>query len=344
MNKSERNHQTFTVTFIKMKITTLCPSRWILLCVLLMIAHQLLAQDQSPMADQKILQSLAQVSSQPNIKPLINAKAVNHTGGHLQGVQLLKFNHQSLAVLSGSSGTDAYYATVNLVDPLAVDSIIKIDSAPFKHAGGFQIYDRYLAIGIEDNEARTRSYVGIYYFTDDLNPPSQPLIKIERSGPYERSTAGCVGITAFRDKLLVAVGDWNTRHLDFYLGTLPQSKEDTFILITSIGIDTCDRSDWIDQVWLPYQNINLIHNEEGTYIIGLAADSSAYNTIDVFKLMINDLHISGLKKIGSKQLLNRGSDFRWGAGISIENGKIETVISCDRNLTSMSHLYFYDTH
>jgi len=291
---------------------------------------------------EEISREIDQIASQPKILPLYHSHMVNHDGGHLQGIQIMRTEDGVFAFLSGSSSTYAYYAIAEEQNGIfAVQTIHEIDKSPFKHAGGFQIHGGYLAIGIEDNELRTRSYVAIFDISNPKTPLSVPLVKIKRSGLYERATAGCVGITEFRNQTLLVVGDWNTRHLDFYLGDLDTLEEEAFTLVSSLDLSAIDRSNWIDSTWLAYQNINLINNNDGLYLVGLTSNGEGHNVVDLYDLISVDIHSFHLKKITSNKLSNNGGDFLWGAGIEVHNGKIQAIVSCERNLRSKSNIYIY---
>lgn len=70
-----------------------------------------------------------------------------------------------------------------------------------------------MAIEIEDNHLKDKSKMHIYEIN---NPHSEPLQIIQRTGKAKRVTAGCVGIIEIENHILVVVGNWDTKHLDFY--------------------------------------------------------------------------------------------------------------------------------
>src|SRR5690606_18476493 len=134
--------------------------------------------------------------------------------GHFQGVQLFGEN---TAYISGSTASTSYMLEVDLRPPAKVKAVHKLMPDPYRHAGGFQVYKHYLAVGVEDNLKRTSSKVTIYDIGGDNKDWTIPLYTIKREGPFEKATAGAVGITGYKDEILVAVANWNSRNIDFYV-------------------------------------------------------------------------------------------------------------------------------
>ncbi|WPP49067.1 hypothetical protein [Catalinimonas niigatensis] len=249
-----------------------------------------------------------------------NPLEVNHQGGHLQGIQWMEKDERTYAVITGSSGTYSYYAVMRLGDENKVISINKILDKPYKHAGGFQIYDNsYMAIGVEDNEARNTSKVHIYKINDPEQPPREPVAVIERTGAYERATAGCVGIMMIDHKILLVVGDWNSRHLDFYLSHAlsSETKSLTFEKIYTIRVADTDREEWVNKEWLAYQNINLIRDQKNKlYLVGLARNEQQQDIADLFEIETKDLKTFRLIKVATRQFeAEGGTNFQWAAGV-----------------------------
>ena len=160
----------------------------------------------------QIITDLDQVNQNPSVISFNNALEINNTGGHLQGIQKLIHNQNEYFILTGSSSGYSYYTIVKTGEENMVISVNKILEKPFKHAGGFQIHNNLMAIGVEDNDAKTRSKVFIFHLENPDPPPEEPLAIIDRMGTHKRATAGCVGIIAIHEKILVVVGDWDTAH------------------------------------------------------------------------------------------------------------------------------------
>ena len=274
-----------------------------------------------------------------------NSLPVNNQGGHLQGIQLISKGQHQYAVLSGSSSTYSYYAIAKLGKEKKVIQIHKILDKPYKHAGGIQIYQNLMAIGVEDNDAKDRSKVFIFQINDPELLPEAPLAIIDRKGNEKRATAGSVGLIEMNNYLLLVVGDWDSKHLDFY--TAPYSTSNlqtlTFKKVYTIDTEKTDRSKWIDQAWLSYQNINFIKDDqENIYLVGMAGNIKGQDVADLFLLRIDNMQSFQLKKIASKNFgTQEKTKFRWGAGITQTNdGKIR-ITSCGENLWDESFLTTY---
>lgn len=281
--------------------------------------------------DNPIVKSLDKIKAIPSTIKSNNSFNINNKDGHIQGVQYIKHNQTEYYVLSGSSDAYSYFSIVKTGDKNEVISLNKILDKPFKHAGGFQIYNNLMAIGIEDNDLKNRSKVIIYDLVNPEQPTIQELAIIERSGIVKRATAGCVAINEVDNYILVIVGDWNTKHLDFY--KIKKKKlginGEGFELIFSMDTEKIDKTTWVDQNWLPYQNINLIKDSSGHLFLAGLASNSKENILDLFKVYTKDLTEFSMVKIYSKNLsLNKNSNFQWGAGIQIlENNKFKILSS-----------------
>ncbi|MBK8501886.1 MAG: hypothetical protein IPL46_06575 [Saprospiraceae bacterium] len=270
-----------------------------------------------------------------------NSQEVNNEQGHLQGVQLKRIKKLDYFYLSGSSSEYSYLAIGRLNDSPSIIQIKKLFSKPLKHAGGFQISENYLAVGIEDNEARNHSQVCVYKLSRKGELSRNPIACIDRRGAYERATAGCVGLTFFDNRWLIVVGDWNTRNLDFYV-SMGKNIAGGFRLMDSIRISDCDRSVWSDTTWLAYQNIQLITQEGKIYLIGLNSQSIIKKNIaDLFRIDSENLDHFIINKVNHQTLENQGGDFVWGAGGVIDRDQLLGILSCERNLSEINRLYFY---
>lgn len=246
----------------------------------------------------------------------------NPKGGHIQGVQIKRYGLGEYAILTGSSNAYSYYAVVRLGLANEVISINKILEKPFKHAGGFQVAGNWLAMGIEDDNSKKSSKVYICQLGNIEQEPVKPYIVIEREGDAKRSTAGCVAIAEKDAGLLLIVGDWDTRHLDFYL----IDDRLKYNQIYSIDVEKLDRKGWINEEWLAYQNINLVREGEGYYLVGLGSKNDE-DIADVYRLDIKDWKEFGLVKVATKNFGKQDkTKFRWAAGVDVnEEGQLRVV-------------------
>ncbi len=286
---------------------------------------------------QSILDEIHNLSEFPKSISISNTLIFDTIGGHLQGAQIYKQGDKEFAILSGSSAEVAYLLIVELGSQ-KVERLCTLFTRPLKHAGGFQICENYLAIGVEDNEQRTTSKVMIYNVDALLEGVVKPLSLIDREGAYQRSTAGCVALARTETGWLLMVGDWDTKHLDIYLAPKEQLPRN-FKLHQTLTMQDVPRQQWSDAEWMSYQNINLFTQEDEMYLIGMTSDSNRNNILDLFQVL-NVSKEFRLKKITRKVLANVGGDFISAAGIwSIDNRW--HVISSDRNFTKSAQLYLY---
>ena len=266
-----------------------------------------------------IVKAFKQIDAAAHVIRYTNELALNHEGGHIQGVQWMEKEGKEYIVMTGSSSTYSYYTVLRRGGKQEVISVNRILDKPYKHAGGFQINDSYMAIGIEDNEARNTSKVYVYNMADPEQPPQQPLAIIERNGAYERATAGSVGIMKLADKILLVVGDWSSRHLDFYIGDeqLLKGQQANFEKVYTISEKEADKEDWTDQEWPAYQNINLIKDAgNNIFLLGLARNDKEQEVADLFKVETKDFEVFKLQKVASQQFKpKKGTSFKWGAGV-----------------------------
>lgn len=242
-------------------------------------------------------------------------RSFDPSGGHLQGIQ--RFGESGL-YLSGSTETHSYMALADAKSKriVSVDSLMP---APFRHAGGFQIYDHYLAVGIEDNQKRTVSVVHIYDLNAS-NPWSNPVYCVKRTGDFERVTAGAVGITAYRQKIWLLVANWDSKNLDIY--TCPEAEfyrgTAEFTLEISIDTDSEPRSSWSDPEWHSYQNINLFADQKDQlYLVGTTKIDDEKQVADLYQLILGNSP-ARLRKLSSKFFYpGKTVDFKAAAGLVV---------------------------
>ncbi len=294
--------------------------------------------------DNQIINLLDKTNASPISIDFQNDLEVNNSGGHLQGVQYYNYGQSDYYVLSGSSNSHSYFSVLKAAEKNRVISVNKILDKPFKHAGGFQIYKNLMAIGIEDNDTKDKSKVIIYALGNIEKEIPEPLMIIERSGPIKRATAGCVAITQIEDYVLVVVGDWDTKNLDFY--RIEKKKlgkyGEAFELIFSTETKNMDTSKWVDNSWLSYQNLNFIKDSSGNlYLAGMTSNSKK-NILDLFKVQTDDLNEFELIKVYSKKLaLDKYSNFRWGSGVYLSNDHGIQIISSGSHIQKEFGIYKY---
>lgn len=295
-------------------------------------------------SDNAIVSKFENINKIPTIIRFTNTLEINNNGGHLQGVQITQVEGIEYAVLSGSSDSYSYYSVVKLGNKNEVISVNKLMDKPFKHAGGFQIFQNYLAVGIEDNSAKDKSKVCIYDISDPENPNVNPISVIERVGEPMRSTAGCVGITKYKNKALIAVGDWDTRNIDFYSCAFGEIEKNNFEKIYSIDAENQSKEGWINKNWYSYQNINLFtFNKDELYLVGLGKNEQDENMADLYRLNEKESNNFILIKIASKIFnCTNECNFKAGAGVVFSERSEMKIISCAYNFENRSHLNLFE--
>lgn len=295
-------------------------------------------------SQKSVINNFKNINSEPQTIRYTNNLEINNRGGHIQGVQYIKLKGEEYAFLSGSSDTYAYYSVIKLGSTNEVISVSNLMKKPFKHSGGFQIFQNFMALGIEDNSKKDISKVCIYDISNPEEPTTEPISVIERKGESLRSTAGCVGITKYKSKALIAVGDWDTKHLDFYSCDYKKLGKVNFEKIGTIELKNASRKDWIDKKWESYQNINLfVFNDNELYLIGLGQNKKGESIADLFQLKESISENFELTKMASKTFnCKKESNFKAAAGVVLdEKGKFQ-IYSSGYNIQDVSYLNFFD--
>lgn len=255
---------------------------------------------------------------------------INNKGGHLQGIQRFENNDGEYFFFTGSSEKYAYCTVLETANNKII-SVNKLYDKPFKHAGGFQIFENFMAVGIEDNDKKDKSKVCIYDISKPEENFGEPITIIERLGTPFRNTAGCVGITKIKNKYLVAVGDWDTKNIDFYWFDPQNLTEKITGKICSIEIEKITKTDWINNEWNAYQNINLFCINDKLYLTGLGQNSKSEDIADLFEVTEVKNDDFQLKKIASG-IFNCTNEcsFKAGAGMEYKNGEFR-IFACGYN-------------
>lgn len=271
----------------------------------------------------------SRISARPNTFVFTSQKA-GDKGGHLQGIQIVPYGPQLLSfhiIATASSSKISYYVTGDMVDvyDLKISGIPKVCDKrkiavpPYRHAGGCQAAGNVWAVGVEDNVNKNKSKVLL--FSTDTN--AKPITIAERTGAYERSTAGATGLVRLKDgSYLAAVGDWDSRNIDFY-----QSNPNNVAAFDSIATYKADTI----STWGSYQSINLLQQADGKlYMIGFCLDVKG-SRADLFSITLDGT--AKLQPITSRYFkTTKGTSFRYGAGIHVTDSKKMTLMACARNL------------
>ena len=271
------------------------------LIVLIFIVASLISKAQIP----DVLTAFSALSPIPQVIHWRNDHVSIPSGGHLQGIQALS---DSQLVITSSSGSYSFYLSAiingNTCD---IRSLHKITDAPFRHAGGGQVYDHKMMVGVEDNETKDKSEIIMVSFDGAGRQVGQHTIA-HRGGVVKRSTAGAVGVTKLHTgQYLVAVGDWDSRYIDFYL-----SRPGIDTLFDSLTTyHTPDH-----QKLCSYQTINLLTDTAGhIYMIGMGLDGLK-NRADLYEVNLHPDRAE-LNLLSTKNFNCKGAGFRYSSGINV---------------------------
>ncbi len=299
-----------------------------------------------------------QIGAQSSLLPLKYDLDFDQSGGHLQGIQIYRSDSQEYVLLSGSSSQVAFMAIAKCGSIIEVSRIDTLYVAPYRHAGGFQIMDHYLAVGIEDNHKRTSSRVVVYDLEPLRKSGLKPIHIIKRDGEYERVTAGAVGIARVDDLIYLVVANWDSRYLDWYRCSVKgfEKGNEDFRKIGSLKMVNLNRAKWSDSVWRSYQNINLVSEPGGSlYMVGFGTSSDGQNVADLYHVRIQEESVKTesdspghsnvpieVVKIDSRPLEPDGrTSFRHGAGLHQRPDGTLVFLSCSQHLTPQSVIGIY---
>ncbi|HEX3726023.1 MAG TPA: hypothetical protein VHV08_07255, partial [Pirellulales bacterium] len=217
-------------------------------------------------------------------------------GGHFQGIQA-RYDaaaNRQVVFLSHDSATVAYLAIVEFAPDFNGDGRLAhlhqfpSDGAlpPLRHAGGIQLLGDILVVGLEDNQQKTRSEIQ-FWDTSALGHLA-PLrhLTIRRHGEPKAKTAGAVGIIERMGDCLLAVANWDSRAIDFYLsnGKPLKDADCRFELSASWQVEKADRADWRpDAEFSTYQSVNLVSNaNRDVFLAGFDTTAAGRDYVDLF--------------------------------------------------------------
>ncbi len=282
-------------------------------------------------------------------------------GGHLQGIQM-RFDavaQRHLALVSHDSLTVAYLLVVEFPADLSQSGRAILSqpgraihlhafsgdgqSPPLRHAGGIQLCQDVLVVGLEDNQQKTRSQVQFWDVSDALAPRQLEHLTILRSGEPEDQTAGGVGLTKHKGEHVVAVANWDSRAIDFYTsnGKPLDDPACRFALHARWTAAAADKSNWHpDTSSEPYQAVNLVADAEGgLHLVGFATTQGGQDVVDVFDVDLDQRDARRLLRKQARQTLTlrAGNHFRYAGGLWLD-GNRAGVLSSQRNLAPRTTL------
>lgn len=243
------------------------------------------------------------------------------SGGHLQGIQYYSYGNKEYYVMSGSSSKEAFLLFMDKKSNRTQTKITLMQN-PMKHAGGLQIRDGYVAVGVEDNEKKDTSVVLVYPLEHPKGLEKIQPLTIERRGVEKRYTAGCVAITRYGDEVIVAVGNWDTKQIDFYTSAAGESLDFKY-LCTIDPMNSVEKN--IRDEWLPYQSIQLVTNTAGGLdIVGLGMKRGNEKRLVADKYLLNMTECSLSMRTRKEYELTEG----WAGNAGLyqdENGQLMII-------------------
>lgn len=269
-------------------------------------------------------------------------------GGHVQGIQI-RFDaeqHRYLAFLSHDSVQQAYVVVVAFDESLSIDGKVihvhRFAEGRLRHAGGIQLHDNLLAVGLEDNRSKDRSEVQFWDTTDPADWDPLRHLTIARRGPSKEQTAGAVGFAALNDCYLVAVANWDSVAIDFYRSNTLEVTNPScrFRQVTRWTQQDADRKDWKpNNDFGRCQAINLtVDGDSQITMYGFHQNRHGNDVADRFRVNLQRSPGQTLTRISSTICSFPGDcHFKYGGGISMQNGH-SWILSTPRNLGDIGHI------
>ncbi len=278
-------------------------------------------------------------------------------GGHLQGVQLRydASGKRHLAFLSHDSLSVAYLLVVefpakspeDFSSPGRLIHMHKFPSdgqtPPLRHAGGIQIAGDTLVVGVEDNQAKTRSQVQFWDVSSPAAITQYKHLTIERTSKQPKDmTAGAVGLVATSRGHLLAVANWDSRAIDFYHSNgMPLADPAcAFEQRERWTIELADKTNWTpDAAFGAYQAINLVaDSDQRLFLLGFDTAPAGGDLVDLFAIEQASPAAQRLHKIARHSIrLRDANHFRFAGGAWIRDGRL-VVLSSPRNVVAETTL------
>ena len=247
-------------------------------------------------------------------------------GGHFQGIQRMvdkafaspKSREQEVLVLTSSSDEQAYFVPCAMADDGLSGrafSPVTMAMSPLRHAGGCQSFGNFLVAGIEDNDTNRVSEVQFWDFT---RYPTQIIpMTIPRSGKEKVSTAGAVGLTSFNNGAVLAVGTYDSDTIDFYVSDGDPFGGSPLTLRLTWVTSQANKTNWSDQNFLTYQNLNLLTQVgNNLFMVGFQR-SGGKDFMDLYSLDVTVVDPNdALTKVASQHMFcTDGCTFHYGGGL-----------------------------
>ena len=237
-------------------------------------------------------------------------------GGHLQGAQI----YNGTLIVSGSSKKFGYLSIFQLLGgKFMFLGTKKLAQNPFNHAGGFQMANNWLAVGIEDPQGKRESIVQLIDVSSFETLSAPPAYTLKRKGEWKYSTAGAVGLLKRDDHFLLAVGSWDCTTIDFYRSNHlnPNADDFNFERWTTWDSREAIRKAWSSNSYGNYQNIQLTEDESGVYVTGFHRAKNGSDNADVFLMHSDADPYTLIQKVGTYSVqCSNDITFRNGGGLT----------------------------
>jgi hypothetical protein len=272
----------------------------------------------------KVALAYERVAVHPASITIDRAGVVLPKGGHFQGIQRLARaprdrRDPQLLVITSSSDDHPYFITCAMAeDGLSgqASSPVEIHGSHWNHAGGCQVVDHYLVVGIEDSNHEQGSEVQFWDLWE--TPPQREAMTIHRKGKVDVSTAGAVGLSSFGQGAALAVASYNAETVDFYTSEADPFAGSPLKKHLTWKSDDADKTGWIDQNFGHYQNVNLITQTTGELFMVAFDLGGGTDWMDLYSVHLEGHPRSALKKLAKKKMYcTNGCTFNDGSGIFI---------------------------
>ncbi len=262
-------------------------------------------------------QAFLALHTEPEVLQLDNELDIPMENGHFQGIQVCKMDGKEKIFISGSSHSTAYLVQGDLASG-KTEKLIRLMKDPFRHAGGFQMSEPFLAIGIEDNYTKTTSKVNLYNYQNGDLLKAEPVLTRERSGAEKTKTSGATGLLKREKDYLLLVTNWDSRNYDFYSIDIENEKHTL--------IESLPASDEL----AGYQSVNLIQDKNAVYALGFYSFKNSCRA-DLIRVSSLGEFKPKLEKINTKTFTcKNGGDFNGAAGLQIDEKGILHVWSSSK--------------
>ena len=256
-----------------------------------------------------VVTSFNQIPDTPRSLYFKNSSIKIPLSGHLQGIQGYPGPDAEQLFITANSRKFSYYIDATAVPAKSwvrygSTSLVKLLPAPYCHAGGCQLWNYSLFVGVEDSRQKNRSKI-IVVHTAGPDSDRVQIIK-ERIGIYHRSTAGATGaIEIDSNKYFLVVGDWNSDNFDCYTYVPGKGCDSTSTFKLPDSVKKCS-----------YQSVNLIGGKDGRLFMIATGRDAEKNRADLYQLIFKDKKITPVFMSTRYFNCTHGCNFRFGAGVT----------------------------